>query len=244
MTGKEIVEKAKEFKSRKYWYGAKDQVASVALAKALRAANPSTWTQEYYDSAIAMVNGKLKVCDCSGMVCRAYNIRDIGSYQIKDKYTKVANEVDYRNGMIAWRPGHVGIIEKVKGKWILHEMRSMKYGYQKSRTIEEAKMECVLKSENVDYDWAYTEGWHNDERGWWFATGTSIGSYCRNEVRMIDGAVYAFNADGYMVKGILNSGEKQYVFGDCGLMVTLEDGSLVNPTPEQLGNIAWQTITI
>lgn len=244
MTGKEIVEKAKGFKNRKYWYGAKDQVATVELAKALMAANPSTWTPEYYGAAIKMVNGKQRVCDCSGLVCRAYNIRDIGSYQIKEKYIQVDNESDYRDGMIAWKPGHVGIIEKVKGKWILHEMRSLKYGYMKTRTLDEAGIIMVLKSKDIDYDWEYTEGWHVDERGWWFATGTSKGSYCKSEVRMIEGEVYAFDAEGYMIKGILESGEKQYAFGDRGLMITSEDGSLVRPTEEELRNIAWQTITI
>ena len=148
MTGKEIVARAEQLKGYKYWYGGKRELATVPLANRLRKENPSVWDDAYYNKAMQdVINGK-RVCDCSGLVCYAYGISDIGSYAIRDEY-KVWNGKP-KAGMIAWKKGHVGIIKDNQGHMI--EMRGIDYDYCDTRYRKVAGCMTLLYDPNVNYD--------------------------------------------------------------------------------------------
>lgn len=199
MTGKEIVERARSLKGYKYWYGGKRELASVRLAYRLKRENPNVWTDKYYREALKDVDGKTRVCDCSGLVCHAYGISDVGSYQLKEKY-KVWNGKPLP-GMIAWKPGHVGIILDTSGHVI--EMRSQKYDYMETRYRKEAGLTTLLYDPNIDYNVSRETsdlGWNRDNNGLWYrhTTGTGPETYYHDCVKIINGHCYAFDSDGYI----------------------------------------------
>ena len=148
MTGVEIVKRAEQLKTFKYWYGGKRQLATVALANVLRKENPNVWTDAYYNKAMRDVMTGSHVCDCSGLVCYAYNIPDIGSYQLKEKYKVWKGKP--KPGMIAWKKGHVGIIKDSQGHMI--EMQGIDYDYNDTRYRKEAGCTTLLYDPNIDYD--------------------------------------------------------------------------------------------
>lgn len=214
MTGAEIAERARSFSNQKYWYGAKNQLATVALANQLRVENPNVWTYNYYNKALKDVDGRTKVCDCSGLVCFAYQIGTISSYGIRDKYPKYSGDI--KTGMILWRKGHVGIYDN----GYVCEMKGIDYDYQ-HKPYNASEWTEIHYDPNVQYEQHdYDIGWHYDaptmssQGGWWYAYGTTKGSYYRNRVVRINGAYYAFRDDGYMVEG-------------SAMIVTDENGEII-----------------
>lgn len=241
MTGKEIVEKARTFKKQKYWYGAKNQLATVELANVLRRNNPGVWTDAYYNKAVAMIKRNQYVSDCSGMVCAAYQISHIGSSQLRDRMT-VVEKADAKPGMMAWRQGHIGII--IDDQLHIAEMRSIDIGYDESRTFDSGSFVSVLKKDDVDYEWEYAKGWHMDKKGWWYAFGTKKGSYLKNGIYLIDDNAYWFGPDGYTLTGVVEDGKGRYAFDESGgLLVTGEDLSLRKANKEEAVKGGWQIIT-
>jgi len=57
---------------------------------------------------------------------------------------------------------------------------------------------------------AWAAGWGQDERGTWYQNPT--GSYARSGFTTIDGVMYAFDGEGYMVTGWQNQDGKWYYF--------------------------------
>ena len=200
MTGLEIVERAKALSGYKYWYGGKREIASQKLADRLRIENPSVWTPEYYSTALKDVDGKTRVCDCSGLVCYAYNVGDVGSYTIREKYTAYTGTP--KAGMIGWKKGHVGIFSADGWDAPIIEMRSQSYDYRCSRTFSQCGFTHVLYDKAVDY---MTEdktavGWHKDGGGWWYrhTRGTGPATYFHDTFETINGHLYVFNDEGYI----------------------------------------------
>lgn len=225
-TARELLENINQFRIQemKYWYGGKGEVATKILANNLRVQNPSVWTDAYYEDAICDINGKTMVCDCSGYVCIVYEIPQIGSYAIRDKF-KVWDGKPKR-GMIAWRPGHVGIIIDDNGT--MAEMRSLKYDYKENRTYKEASMQKILYSEDIDYDSVQSVGWHKGDEGWWYAYGNKQGEYLSDTLEDIGGRKFVFDKNGYLVEGlcsVLTGGKTKYVLStENGIIVTDKDG--------------------
>lgn len=147
MTGHDIVNKAMELKACKYWYGGKRQKATKELADTLQKQNPTVWTATYRAKAEADIKAGAMVCDCSGLVCYAYGITDIGSSAIKEKYKVWTGSP--RPGMIAWKQGHVGIIKTCSGKVI--EMRGIDYDFCDTRYRKTAGLMTLLYDPNVEY---------------------------------------------------------------------------------------------
>ena len=197
MTGKEICDRAAELSKDRYWFGAKHQLATKALASQLQRENPSVWTARYYDKAVKDCDGHTMVCDCSGLVCYAYKIGELSSYGIEDKYP-VWNDAP-KDGMILWRKGHVGIYEN----GCVHELRGIDYDYQFS-AYKSGNWTKILYDPNVDYEKpAYPIGWNRnmDTGQWWDQYGPRKEDYYRDRIVRINGAYYAFRDDGYMVEG-------------------------------------------
>lgn len=202
MTGQEIVNRARELADYAYWYGGKRELASKKLADVLKKQNPSVWTDTYYSRALKDIDGHTRVCDCSGLVCYAYGISDIGSYTIKDKMKVWTGEP--KAGMIGWKKGHVGIFSADGWNAPILEMRSQAYDYMDTRTYKDCGFTKVLYSESVQYGGTMnadeTIGWHKDEKGWWYrhTEGTGENTYYHDTQVDINGHMYLFDKDGYI----------------------------------------------
>lgn len=220
MTGQDIVNKARSFSTGyKYWYGGKRQIATKQLADTLRAQNPSVWTEAYYKRALKDINGKNRVCDCSGLVCAAYGIPDIGSGQIREKYKVWTGKP--KPGMIAWKKGHIAIISDYDGHII--EMRDQSHDYQDTRYRKEAGLMTLLYDPEVDYDWVYGTGWHKDENGWWYATGTHKGEYVKSQFYVIYNRMFYFDENGYIKTGWFKVNGDWYWSDENGLWHERDD---------------------
>lgn len=202
MTGKEIVEKARGFASFRYWYGGKREIATKALADRLKKENPGVWTETYYSRALKDIDGATRVCDCSGLVCACYGIKDVGSYQIAEKFKKWTGTP--RAGMIAWKKGHVGIFLSDGWGAKIAEMRSQAYDYQETRTFADCGFTSVLYDPAVTYgeekDDGTAVGWHKDGTGWWYrhTKGTGAATYYHDVFEEINGRKYCFDSSGYI----------------------------------------------
>lgn len=203
MTGAEIVTRARSLSNYRYWYGGKREVATVELANQLKRENPDTWDALYYSAALADVDGTTRVCDCSGLVCYAYDIGDISSYGIRSKY-KVWPDAP-RAGMIGWRKGHVGIFSADGWDAPIIEMRSRVYDYQCRRTYAECGFTAVLYDPAIDYSTSTGDdikkvGWHADNLGWWYrhTAGTGKETYYYSTLVKIGRHWYYFKDDGYI----------------------------------------------
>lgn len=196
MTVGDIITRTTNFKGYKYWYGGKGELATIELAKRLKAENPSVWSDNYYSKAIKDCNGTNRVADCSCLVCKAYDISNIGSYQIADKYQHWNAEP--KTGMILWRKGHVGIYDN----GIVHQMKGIDYDYY-DEPYNATSWSKILYDTNVNYNVAVDEtkcGWHSDENGWWYRykDGTGPDTYYHDTCKIIGGHAYLFNSGGYI----------------------------------------------
>ena len=223
MTGQEIVNRALEL-GRKcvYWYGAKRQIPTERLAQTLRINNSSVWTMAYMDSARADIGGSKLACDCSGLVCGAYAIPDIGTSQFPKVFTEYAGN-NYIPGMIAWKKGHCGIIIDTHGT--IAEMRGLKWDFCTRRTFSSAGFAKIFYYPGVIY-----RGFNDTEIGWrkikdrWKYVKTD-GRFAHNEFLKIDGKWYYFNADYIMVTGYFRVDGKRYCSTENGL---LKSGAVIS----------------
>ena len=204
MTGKEIVERAMQKTGWKYWYGAKGEEATSRLASILMHQNPNVWTNEYYNKALADIKNHAIVCDCSGLVCNCYGMKNIGTsqmvpglYGLKEKTYAAA-----RPGMIGWKKGHCGII--IDEDMHIAEMRGIDTDFCAFRTFKECGFTKVLYMEGVDYkkeEDTYKEcGWHSDAGGWWYRHTKGIGkdTYYHDSFQTVNGHTYYFDSEGYI----------------------------------------------
>lgn len=201
MNGIEIAAAAKKFKSMVYWYGGKRQICTVALADELKRENPSVWTTEYYRKALKDVQHHRRCCDCSGLVCGAYGIGDIGTGSFLKAFKVWRGKP--KAGMIAWRKGHCGIFLSDGWDSKIAEMRGIDWDYRENRTFSEAGFTKVLYSTSVSYETlnqAEAPGWHADATGWWYrhTAGTGQETYYNDCVKIIDEHCYIFDNEGYI----------------------------------------------
>lgn len=201
MTGKDIVAAAFNMRGYKYWYGAKREKATAALAGSLKSQYPGVWTEDYYQKALKDCDGRTMVADCSALVCGAYGIKDKGSYQLvysMSEWTGVP-----RAGMVGWKKGHVGIFRSDGWDSQILEMRGIDYDFQAVRSYKTCGFTKVLYDPSIDYgQGGYKSiGWHKDDGGWWYRSvfGVGDGTYYKSCCKIIDGHAYIFDADGYIV---------------------------------------------
>lgn len=224
MTVQEIINRALWLgKHSVYWYGGKRQVPTVELAKRLKLNNPSVWNTEYYEAALKDVGSGKYVCDCSGLVCYAYGINDIGTSQFASKFEEVAplKYGKYIPGSVAWRSGHCGIIIDEDGH--VAEMRGLKWDFCTNRTFTSGKFTKCYVLPGIVYstrDPGHAPGWHKDNVGWWYATGWNPGEYYRSGFYSIDDNWYYFNADGYIQTGIFKADGLLFASDEYGILAT------------------------
>lgn len=199
MTGQEIVRKAETLKKVKYWYGAKGQLATTALASMLKNNYPNVWTADYYKKALKDVDGKTYVGDCSYLVCTAYGYPALGSYQLFTKMSKMKYEHSkLKPGMVLYKPGHVAIMGD-DGK--TRELMGIDHDFT-MRDPRYAGFTYILYDKNVRYaDAEEMTGWHTDKTGTWYRYKEGKGSdtYYHGTLAEIDGAFYAFDENGYLI---------------------------------------------
>lgn len=225
MTGKEICLRAAEYESYKYWYGAKGEIATKVLADRLRKENPSNWSQSYYDKALRDIDGKQRVCDCSGLVCHAYGIGTINSTSIRNKYPRWNGQP--KTGMILWRQGHVGIYDGGK----VRELKGIDYDYC-FNAYNPAQWSEVHYDPKVDYD-GIKVGWTNVNGQWLYSEDGK--DYVRNSWRWINGHWYYFGADGFAYTGKHKIGTETFYFAsieesvdfECSCMRTNDRGAFI-----------------
>lgn len=223
MTGQDIVRRALGIGNNcVYWYGAKRQIPTMTLAVKLRKSNPNVWTSEYFEAATADIGKNGLVCDCSGLVCGAYSIPDIGTSQ----FPKIFEEYDgnsYYPGMIAWKKGHCGIIIDAYGT--VAEMRGLKWDFCTKRRFLSAGFTKIFYKPEVVYS-----GFNDAKMGWrkigskWQYTKAD-GRFACNEFLKIDGKWYYFNADYSMVTGYFRVDGKRYCSTENGL---LKSGAVIS----------------
>lgn len=223
MTGRKIARRALELgKNCVYWYGAKRQIPTEELAQALKRSNPSVWTEDYLEAARADIGGKKLACDCSGLVCGAYGIPDIGTYQFPRTFSEY-DGISYIPGMIAWKKGHCGIILDSCGT--IAEMRGLKWDFCVKRTFPSAGFTKIFYDPHVVY-----EGLNDTRAGWkeigdkWQYIKTN-GHSAFNEFLKIDGRWYYFDADHFMVTGYFRINGKRYCSTENGL---LKSGAVIS----------------
>lgn len=95
-----------------YAYGFKYETITKAKVESLASQYPSVYTASIKNLVLGKV-GKTGI-DCSGYVCRAFGLSNIGSSQLMAKMTnqyKVSDASKIKNGMIIWRQGHIALLE-------------------------------------------------------------------------------------------------------------------------------------
>ena len=105
--------------------------------------------------------------------------------------------------------------------------RSIPYGWGPIRGY--AIPDYAAASEQYDH----SVGWHTDDIGKWYATGTNTGEYFANGWHVIDRHWYFFNSDGYVLTGMQMINGKMYYLqadgelkGACWHESSNNDGSL------------------
>lgn len=213
----------------KYIYGFKykDNPVRRSTIDVLAKMYPATFSANYKKKAYALEG--MNAIDCSGLVCYAMGIDDIGStqileraegsnyYEVHDYYEHIA--LKDKAGMILWKRGHVGFY---MGDYVVIEARSMEYGVTTSKLTDVWRgWEKLIIPEYVpsgDYE---NIGWNKDSVGWWYAYGHNKGEYYKSQIATIGNKSYAFNEDGYCVWNPVIE------FDNSGAIVSVTGGALV-----------------
>lgn len=145
MTGQEIVNRAFRYKNFVYWYGAKGQKCTDALLQQLSRLYPNIYTASYIAKCRKDIANYRWAVDCSGLVCLAYGIDQIGTSQMLGPF-KVWHYSPL-TGMVCWRAGHCGIY--YHGAVI--EARGVDYDITASRKYDPKDWEKILYMPDVEY---------------------------------------------------------------------------------------------
>lgn len=150
LTGKEIATKAASYLTDRYcyWYGGKGQKCTEALLNNFSALYPSIYTEGYKKKCREDIAAGKYCIDCSGLVCKAYRISDIGTYQMATDSRFKEWEKTPKNGMIVWRWTHCGIYYN----GLVIEARGKNYGITAERKYNAEDWQRVLYMPSVTYD--------------------------------------------------------------------------------------------
>lgn len=146
MTGNDIIKNALRCGNYVYWYGAKGEECTYKLLNTLSALYPGIYTTTYKQKCMADIrNGKCAI-DCSGLVCLAYGISNISTYEMPKHFTEYTGPI--KNGMIVWRRNHVGLYYN----GVVIEARGIDYDVTAYRTYKKSDWERVYIKPDVNYD--------------------------------------------------------------------------------------------
>ena len=146
MTGNDIIKNALRCGNYVYWYGAKGEECTYKLLNTLSALYPGIYTTTYKQKCMADIrNGKCAI-DCSGLVCLAYGISNISTYEMPKHFTEYTGPI--KNGMIVWRRNHVGLYYN----GVVIEARGIDYDVTANRIYKKSDWERVYIKPDVNYD--------------------------------------------------------------------------------------------
>ncbi len=221
----EMKQRIQEIKDKGYVYvyGAKytGKVITVTEINQFRRDNSQVYTDKYYMDTLRMCVGKYAI-DCSGLVCYVWGVKDIGSWSIAELATTQADSFDEYTysgaqevyfGDCLWKPGHVGLA--------LDNARVFEASGLYSGIIETARnakeWKKIIRPKNIT-EWYYQiTGWvHEGDGSWWWADSHTKGDYPANTVREINGKLYCFDCNGYLV------GPANIEVGDSGEIVKIQ----------------------
>lgn len=212
MNGQAIVDRTNLLgRQSVYWYGGKRQTPTKDLASALKKLYPTIWTNEYYEAALKDIGSGKMVTDCSGLVCGAYGISDIGTSQMPEYFYEYTGK-SFLPGMIAWKKGHCGIIIDASGT--IAEMRGLKWDFCTSRNFKDCGFTKILYDKNISY--ATLHGWMPIGSNWKYIK--TDGYTATNEFLKINGSWYYFGSDSFMVTGYFRINNKRYCSTENGLL--------------------------
>ena len=146
MTGNDIIKNALRCGNYVYWYGAKGEECTYKLLNTLSALYPGIYTTTYKQKCMADIrNGKCAI-DCSGLVCLAYGISNISTYEMPKHFTEYTGPI--KNGMIVWRRNHVGLYYN----GVVIEARGIDYDVTANRIYKKSDWERIYIKPDVNYD--------------------------------------------------------------------------------------------
>lgn len=146
MTGNDIIKNALLYKNCVYWYGAKGEQCTYKLLNILSALYPGIYTTTYKQKCMIDIRNGEHAIDCSGLVCRAYGISNMSTYDMPKHFTKYTGPI--KNGMIVWKQDHVGLYYN----GMVLEARGIDYDVTDTRAYKKSDWERVYISPYVNYD--------------------------------------------------------------------------------------------
>lgn len=146
MTGNDIIKNALLYKNCVYWYGAKGEQCTYKLLNTLSALYPGIYTTTYKQKCMADIRNGEHAIDCSGLVCRAYGISNMSTYDMPKYFTEYTGPV--KNGMIVWKQEHVGLYYN----GMVLEARGIDYDVTDTRTYKKLDWERIYINPDVNYD--------------------------------------------------------------------------------------------
>lgn len=146
MTGNDIIKNALLYKNCVYWYGAKGEQCTYKLLNILSALYPGIYTTTYKQECMIDIRNGEHAIDCSGLVCRAYGISNMSTYDMPKHFTKYTGPI--KNGMIVWKQDHVGLYYN----GMVLEARGIDYDVTDTRAYKKSDWEHVYIKPDVNYD--------------------------------------------------------------------------------------------
>lgn len=146
MTGNDIIKNALLYKNCVYWYGAKGEQCTYKLLNILSALYPGIYTTTYKQKCMTDIRNGEHAIDCSGLVCRAYGIGNMSTYDMPKHFTEYTGPV--KNGMIVWKQEHVGLYYN----GVVLEARGIDYDVTDTRAYKKSDWERVYINPDVNYD--------------------------------------------------------------------------------------------
>lgn len=148
MTGNDVCTRALTYKNYVYWYGGKGQKCTQALLDTLAKLYPAIYTSTYKAKCRKDIQAGKMCIDCSGLVCKALGISDIGTWQMSRDSRFIPYEGPIKNGMIVWKSTHVGIYQN--GHVI--EARGIDYDVTTNRKYNRKDWATVYTFKNIVYN--------------------------------------------------------------------------------------------
>lgn len=198
MTGSDVIKNAIKYLSYVYWYGAKGEKCSEKLLERLSTLYPGIYNLVYIRKCREDIAAGKYAIDCSGLVCNAYGIPQISTYQMPDIFS-IAKGTPL-NGMIVWNTNHVGIYNN----GYVIEARGIDYDVTTTRRYRKEDWAKVMYMPGVEYD---TKVVRTSIEYLRMAVDVAIGKYGNGESRRKAVTNMGYNYD--KLQNIINDAYKE-----------------------------------
>lgn len=145
MTGNDVILNALSYIDRVYWYGGKDEACTESLLRTLSNLYPRIYTPAYIAKCKNDIAAGKRCIDCSGLVCRAYDVVDMSTYSMRGYFSEWKKKP--LNGMILWTINHCGIYYNDR----VIEARGIDKDVTTNRDYIAGNWSAVLYDMDIDY---------------------------------------------------------------------------------------------